>query len=86
MRWTVSVGCKYPPPLLKQYPPQLSEFYTGLEFVCLDSSCSWLETKGVLYLITSERKSMSQTKLLIISFAEPSIFYVLLPVLDWFET
>ena len=43
-----AVGCKcglqIPPPSLKQYPLKLSEFYTGLELIYVDLSCSWLET------------------------------------------
>ena len=74
------MGYKCPPPL-EQYPPQLSEFHTELELICLDSY-SWLETEGVLYLITSERRNMPETKLLSIPFVEPSLFYVILPALD----
>ena len=78
MRWAVSLGCKYPPRLIKQYPPQLSEVYTGLELISLDSSCSRLDA-GVLYLITSsERRSRSCTKFLSIYFTEPSLFCVFL--------
>ena len=80
---TYTVGCKCK---LSMSPPQLHEFHTGLELIYLDSSCSWLGTQVVLNLTTLERRNMPWTKLLSIYFAEPSLFYVLLRVLNWFQT
>ena len=81
--WTVN----YPPPL-KQYRPSSLNFTPGWNSYILTDHVVG-QTQGVLlYLImSSERRSRSHTNVFFsITFIEPSIFYVLLLVLGWFET